>query len=182
MKRDRKSEKHPNWLLIKHRDEFAQDGNGAVILSEDRSIASGRSMATIAAGRGRSPKPFMLAANDGVRPDAVWDSNKGLAADARRRVQPPSKSIKGALKSPRRRSAPMPDFNAPQLRQAVSRPPNGTGWLHEIKFHGYRIQLRIHDGKVNLKTRKGLDWTAKFPRRGRLAIRCSYRWRDRRAQ
>ena len=162
MKRDRNSGKHTNWLLMKHRDEFAQDGHGEVILSEDRSIASGRSMATIAAGKGRSPKPFMLAAKSAVRPDAVWDSNKGLAADARRRVQPPSNSIKGALKSPRRRSALLPDFIAPQLCQSVSRPPKGAGWLHEIKFDGYRIQLRIQDGKVNLKTRTGLDWTAKF--------------------
>ena len=60
MKWDRKSGKHTNWLLIKHRDKFAQDGNGEVMLTEDRSIASGRSMATIAAGKGRSPKPFML--------------------------------------------------------------------------------------------------------------------------
>ncbi len=162
MKRDRKSGKHINWLLIKHRDEFAQDGNGEVILSEDRSIASGRSMATIAAGKGGSPKPFMLAATNASRPDAVWDSNKGLAADARRQARSPSNSTKGALKSPRRRSAPLPDFIAPQLCQTVSRPPKATGWLHEIKFDGYRIQLRIQDGQVNLKTRKGLDWTAKF--------------------
>jgi hypothetical protein len=30
------------------------------------------------------------------------------------------------------------------------------------KFDGYRLQLRIEDGNVALKTRKGLDWTAKF--------------------
>ena len=34
--------------------------------------------------------------------------------------------------------------------------------MHEIKFDGYRIQLRISGGKVTLKTRKGLDWTGKF--------------------
>jgi bifunctional non-homologous end joining protein LigD len=72
-------------------------------------------MATIAAGKGRSPKPFMLAAKNGAEPDAVWDSNKGLAADARQRVHPRSNSIKGAPKSPRSRSAPLPDFIAPQL-------------------------------------------------------------------
>src|SRR5271156_722910 len=44
MKQVRNSGKHTNWLLIKHRDEFAQDGHGEVILSEDRSIAPGRSM------------------------------------------------------------------------------------------------------------------------------------------
>ena len=34
--------------------------------------------------------------------------------------------------------------------------------MHEFKFDGYRVQLRIAGGDVTLKTRKGLDWTAKF--------------------
>ena len=160
MKRDRSGGKRTNWLLIKHRDEFAQEGSGEAILVEDRSIASGRPMATIAAGKGRGPKPFMLAAKN--TPDAVWDSNKGLAAKARRQGQSTIRPEKGASKTSPERSTPLADFIAPQLCQSVARPPNGTGWLHEIKFDGYRIQLRVQNGKVTLKTRKGLDWTAKF--------------------
>ena len=34
--------------------------------------------------------------------------------------------------------------------------------MHEIKFDGYRMQLRVEDGDAQLRTRKGLDWTAKF--------------------
>jgi bifunctional non-homologous end joining protein LigD len=37
------------------------------------------------------------------------------------------------------------------------------GWIHEIKFDGYRIQMRVENGEATLKTRKGLDWTAKYP-------------------
>ena len=44
----------------------------------------------------------------------------------------------------------------------MDRPPPGGGWGHEIKFDGYRLQLRVEDGKATLQTRKGLDWTAKF--------------------
>jgi bifunctional non-homologous end joining protein LigD len=44
----------------------------------------------------------------------------------------------------------------------VERPPAGGDWVHEIKFDGYRIQMRVEGGEVTLKTRKGLDWTAKF--------------------
>jgi bifunctional non-homologous end joining protein LigD len=62
MKHDRVGGKRTNWLLIKHRDEFAQDGDGEAILAEDRSIASGRPMATITAGKEPGPTPFMLAA------------------------------------------------------------------------------------------------------------------------
>ena len=57
----------------------------------------------------------------------------------------------------------MPDFVAPQLCASVERPPDGEGWCHEIKFDGYRVQLRVEDGEAVLKTRKGLDWTDKFP-------------------
>jgi bifunctional non-homologous end joining protein LigD len=56
----------------------------------------------------------------------------------------------------------IPDFVAPQLCISVDRPPGGEGWCHEIKFDGYRVQLRVEDGEATLKTRKGLDWTDKF--------------------
>ena len=49
--------KRVNWLLIKHRDEHAREGDADALLAEDRSVASGRTMADIAAGRGRAPKP-----------------------------------------------------------------------------------------------------------------------------
>ena len=126
MKWDRSGGKRTNWLLIKHRDEFAQDGNGEAILAEDRSIASGRPMAKIAAGKGRGPKPFMLPAKNA--PDAVWDSNKGLATEARRQARSTSQSVKGAPRASQERSEPLPDFIAPQLCQSVeARRPGPAG-------------------------------------------------------
>src|SRR6185312_9563500 len=59
IKHNRDRSKRSNWLLIKHQDEFARPGDADELLGEDRSVASGRSMATIAAGKGRAPKPFM---------------------------------------------------------------------------------------------------------------------------
>ncbi len=109
MKWDRTGGKRTNWLLIKHRDAFAQDGNGDAILVEDRSVASGRPMATIAAGKGRGPKPFMLAAENAPDPDAVWDSSKGLAAEARRNPRPTARPVKAAGEPPQQRSAPVPE-------------------------------------------------------------------------
>ena len=44
----------------------------------------------------------------------------------------------------------------------MDRPPQGAGWGHEIKFDGYRLQLRVEGGRATLKTRAGLDWTVKF--------------------
>ena len=74
------SGKRVNWLLIKHRDEYAHEGDADKLLSGDNSIASGRKMADIAAGRGQAPTPFMtLAAAGESGPDAVWDTSVGLA-------------------------------------------------------------------------------------------------------
>jgi bifunctional non-homologous end joining protein LigD len=61
MKGDRFGGKKTNWLLIKHRDASARDGDADALLADDRSVASGRSIAAIAAGTGRPPRPFMRA-------------------------------------------------------------------------------------------------------------------------
>src|SRR5664280_1251209 len=56
----------------------------------------------------------------------------------------------------------MPHFIEPQLCRLVERATSESGWAHEIKFDGYRMQLRVENGEAQLRTRKGLDWTAKF--------------------
>lgn len=56
-----------------------------------------------------------------------------------------------------------PDFIQPALAQLAESPPGGANWIHEIKFDGYRLQARIDDVSVKLLTRKGLDWTARYP-------------------
>jgi bifunctional non-homologous end joining protein LigD len=144
IRNDRGSGKRTNWLLIKHRDEAADPAGANALLEEDRSVASGRSMATIAAGRGKAPKPFMQAGGRAAKADAIWHSNRDS-------------------------SEPMPRFIEPQLCTLVERPPAAAGWVHEIKLDGYRLQLRVEDGKAVLNTRSGLDWTAKFPEAAKAA-------------
>src|SRR5579863_5612699 len=55
-----------------------------------------------------------------------------------------------------------PPFIAPQLTALVRAPPGGEGWGHEIKLDGYRLHARIADGKVQLLTRTGLDWSGRY--------------------
>jgi bifunctional non-homologous end joining protein LigD len=57
----------------------------------------------------------------------------------------------------------MPPFVAPQLARLMETPPSGDGWVHEVKFDGYRMQMRVENGRARLRTRKGLDWTDRFP-------------------
>jgi bifunctional non-homologous end joining protein LigD len=160
MKGDRYGGRRTNWLLIKHRDEFVKEGEDNDILDEDRSVASGRSMQQIAAGKGRAPKPFMLAKNGKGKADAVWHSNRGEAAEARAKNK--AGMSRASTTNPKKVLA-MPDFVAPQLCASVESPPTGENWCHEIKFDGYRVQLRVEGGEGVLKTRKGLDWSDKFP-------------------
>jgi len=61
------------------------------------------------------------------------------------------------------RRAALPGFVAPQLATLVQAVPDDDGWLHELKYDGYRIQARIDRGRVTLRTRRGLDWTDHFP-------------------
>ncbi|MCL7999833.1 DNA ligase D [Brucella sp. 21LCYQ03] len=170
MRHDRNGGKRTNWLLIKHEDKFSVAQDGAGILDKHfKSVASGRTMEAIASGKGRKPKPFMMK-SAGVGANAVWDSSQGLAADERKtgeRVKKTTHRQKSKLAPVSRKGADqasaMPAFIPPQLCQTLGCPPAAKGWIHEIKFDGYRVQMRVENGNVTLKTRKGLDWTTRFP-------------------
>jgi bifunctional non-homologous end joining protein LigD len=58
---------------------------------------------------------------------------------------------------------PLPGFLEFQHPRLVREPPAGPRWLHEIKFDGYRMQARIEAGGVTIYTRRGHDWTERFP-------------------
>ena len=170
MRHDRSGGNRTNWLLIKHRDDFAREGADNDILDADKSVASGRAMDQIASGKGRAPKPFMLAKGGKGKADAVWQSNR-VEKEARTvkpaprtalKVGKTAKKSKVTTATTAKKVSEMPDFVAPQLCVSVERPPASDGWCHEIKFDGYRVQLRVEDGDATLKTRKGLDWTKKF--------------------
>src|ERR1700732_111503 len=129
-------ERRQNWLLVKERDEEAVPHSGdAVVANNPLSVETGRSLEAIAAER-----------------DRVWDSRKGERIQARS-----PGSIGGAQKGP------MPGNLKPQLATSVAKAPEGGEWLHEIKYDGYRLFVRIEYGVARLVPPNGLDWTAKFP-------------------
>jgi bifunctional non-homologous end joining protein LigD len=156
MKR-RPREKRDNWLLIKHHDGWAQEGHGDLLVEgETTSVASGRTMEEIAAGKGKGPKPFMTGRAGRASAKGVWQSNRA------EKEPPPAAAPLRAPPAPKLKAAALPGFVPPQLARSVDRPPPGPGWAHEVKFDGYRLQLRVENGEATLKTRSGLDWTAKF--------------------
>jgi bifunctional non-homologous end joining protein LigD len=56
------------------------------------------------------------------------------------------------------KSAPMMDYVEPLLATEAP-PPRGTGWVHEIKYDGYRFQLHLQNGQARFFTRRGNDWS-----------------------
>lgn len=49
------------------------------------------------------------------------------------------------------------------LPTLVEAPPEGGDWIHEVKYDGYRTQLVIQNARCTAYTRRGFDWTHKYP-------------------
>lgn len=60
------------------------------------------------------------------------------------------------------RKAAFPSFIQPQLATLMKEPPSDDGWLHELKFDGYRMLCHWNEGKVHFWSRNKKDWTEKF--------------------
>ncbi|WP_262265884.1 DNA ligase D [Microvirga yunnanensis] len=139
--RGKPGERNEQWLLLKSDDEAARTSEDPDILEEETtSLKSGRIIEE-------------LAAQGDIRVDHA--AREKVAKSTPERSRRPSK-VKGAKKGI------LPAFVEPALAQLVESAPRGRNWLHEIKLDGYRMQARIDGGQVQLLTRKGLDWTAKF--------------------
>jgi len=95
----------------------------------------------------------------GAAAGSVWQSNRDDSAPAG--LIAPTKAKASSVKT--KMVASLPAFIEPQLTRLLEKPPAGPGWAHEIKFDGYRMQLRTVGGKATLLIRKGLDWSSKFP-------------------
>src|SRR5207342_2348396 len=74
-------------------------------------------------------------------------------------------------------SAP-PKWIKPQLTRLVDEAPAGGGWVHEIKYDGYRMHARIDVGQAKLLTRTGLDCSHRSRRtieaRGSVKVKSAY--------
>ena len=152
----RDSEK--TWLLIKEKDEFVRPGYD-ITAARPESVTTGRTLEQIATDQ-----------------DRVWDSGVGEVrvektankTAARTRPKPSGKSRPPARVDlsalPGARKAPLPASPQAQLATAVTDPPRGDEWLHEMKFDGYRILSRLEKGRVRL--------VSPTARTGRIASPC----------
>ena len=133
--------KHENWLLIKERDAYATEEKKPITERALTSVRSGRTMDGIAGGNVEWVNSGFNIKRDFADPKPANRNKK------------PTNQIPGPA---------LPAFVPPQLATLVEAPPEGDGWLHEIKLDGYRGIAAIAGGKVVIYTRKGLDWTDRF--------------------
>jgi len=135
--------KQHQWLLIKRDDAQARDAEADDMLDTPPPRGAAR---TRAAATKRAP----AAAKAGKR-----TATPARKADARWRTR--ALALDGA------RDAPYPPGFKPQLTDHRATAPDGDGWLHEIKWDGYRLLAEVNDGVVALRSRGGLNWTDDFP-------------------
>jgi bifunctional non-homologous end joining protein LigD len=133
----RGKEKGENWLLRKIADEYAA-GSDDLVSAHLTGVASGLSMAGIAAGKKAKRKPAKTAKPTPERKSAA-----------------PSKAATPTKKPP--------PFRPVQLATLVDSVPAGNRWIHEMKYDGYRTLVAVGGGEARAYTRSGLDWSNRFP-------------------
>ncbi|SEJ76639.1 ATP-dependent DNA ligase LigD phosphoesterase module /ATP-dependent DNA ligase LigD polymerase module [Sphingomonas sp. OV641] len=139
----RGKEKRENWLLRKI-DDAQAGGTDTLVETGLTSVSTGRTMQEIAEGKpARAPAAKRIA-----KGKKAVDTSAPTPAPARKRRA-------GAKLKP---SA----FSEPQLCTLVDAVPSGSGWMHEMKYDGYRALIAVGGGTAKVYTRNGLDWTDKF--------------------
>lgn len=141
-----KAARQPQWLLLKQEDEWSGP-------FEADDFLEGVTPAPEAEAR-RALRP-------GRASQAGAHAQRGRNARARR-ARPGWTTA--AAKLPGARLKKMADATpCPQLARLVDRPPEGDGWLHELKWDGYRLLVTIRAGEVRLWSRNQVEWTDRVP-------------------
>jgi bifunctional non-homologous end joining protein LigD len=139
----------PQWLLIKHQDEFASVDD--IVSDNITSVEIGRTMDEIANGNSR-----------------VWQSNRsgrtGLRRNSGKSLVTPSdqNTARNTTQNPvSHRREPIPDLEP--MYASIGAEIPGKGWTFEPKYDGVRILAFATPSDVRLITRNAKDKSAQFP-------------------
>jgi bifunctional non-homologous end joining protein LigD len=167
----RKRSDKNNWLLIKHRDEFARPLTEYDVLADQpQSVKTGRTLDELTRENSEAPVGKKMAgkkmagkkmAGKKAARKSAKPKSRAAGKAAKKRAQKKSNllpaEVTGAV------NAPLPKDVEVELATLESHAPQGQQWLHEIKFDGYRLLARIDRGHVKLITRRHQDWTHRYP-------------------
>ncbi|KTC81578.1 DNA ligase D [Legionella brunensis] len=135
-KREEKS-----WFLIKYNDESAKSlDDYDITVEKPDSVKTEQSMDEIAENY-----------------ENIW-SGKG---SEKANKKPRKKSIDELIPLTLEKSA-FPKKISPELATLVDKPPQGSEWLHEVKFDGYRIIAFKDNQSICLMSRNHIEWTKNF--------------------
>src|SRR4051812_8411737 len=150
--RDASSSAKPQWLLIKHRDEFATDDD--VVAENMTSVDTNRTMEEIASGKSRVWRSNREPKNPGV------STNDPSANRRATHVTAKPTAPKSVAKSPTNDTS----FAALEpMYASVGSDVPGEGWTFEPKYDGIRVLAYATSSEVKLVTRNGKDKAQQFP-------------------
>jgi len=86
----------------------------------------------------------------------------GMPVTALKR-RPARERIPAAELAPTGPPEPLPAKLAPMLAESGEKPSTDPDWRYEPKLDGYRVLAFVDGGRVVLRSRRGLDYTAIFP-------------------
>jgi len=164
----RAGERGENWLLRKVEDDHA-GASGDLVDKALTSVRSERTMVQIAEGksvwhsnRKADDQPEAKPAPSSSSRRRPGSSRATSARTATAELDSGLRRNDGKEKRGARSNAPLPAFRPPQLATLVDQPPTGTGWIHEVKYDGYRCLLAVAPGTAKAYTRSGQDWSDRF--------------------
>tara|TARA_R110001599_G_scaffold159052_2_gene346211 strand:+ start:21831 stop:24458 length:2628 start_codon:yes stop_codon:yes gene_type:complete len=157
-----KGEKKEPWLLIKEKDAYVRAAAEFSVVDEMPDSVAHLDQ-NVSPKSTRKKPPAKATAKS--RSATAKRSAKSKTSTTRAATTPKRKAAQTdyVIPSNAQKSA-LPAKLLPQLATLAESPPSDADWLYEIKFDGYRIVTKIDDGKVQLFTRNGNDWTAKLPK------------------
>ncbi|MDQ2656102.1 MAG: DNA ligase D, partial [Bacteroidota bacterium] len=154
------------WLLIKHRDEHA---SGEDVTEHDESVKSGKTLDELAAD-----------------PEAdQWKSNRSTTRNMKTARKPVKKKTRTKLKPEKGRGrasnhseppetakllaslgklgkSAIPSDIDPMLATLADSPADGSGWVYEIKWDGFRSISYIDKANVDIRSRNNKKFNEKF--------------------
>lgn len=167
----------PQWLLIKHRDEFASPGSD-ITAEQIPSVVSGRTMEEIATGdalvwRSNRPAKRNVRIQPGQKTLERARKADAMGAGTAAGTAPAKKGRKSAARSARststgKQAVPARSIDPsrtilPMLASPAKEMPGGDNWTYEPKLDGIRVLAYVTPDDVRLITRNAKDKTKQFP-------------------
>ena len=127
-----------SWYLVKLKDKYAGSND---ITEKDKSVKSKKTLAQVAAD-----------------PQREWQSHKPAAKSKRTGMDTADTDtfMKKGIKTP------MPTSVKPMLCTLIKEAFTKPGWIHEVKWDGYRVLAFKNKTKVTLRSRSGIDYSDRY--------------------